>query len=43
MKSKYGILILAELEQKVTALRVYRVTDKVAEVKAELATPKARS
>jgi DNA-binding transcriptional ArsR family regulator len=36
VKSDYGIFILQELEQKVTALRVYRVTDKVAEVKAEL-------
>jgi DNA-binding transcriptional ArsR family regulator len=36
VKSNYGIFLLQELEQKVTALRVYRVTDKVAEVKAEL-------
>jgi predicted ArsR family transcriptional regulator len=34
VKSKYGIFIL--LDQRVTALRVYRVTDKVADVKAEL-------
>ena len=34
VKSNYGIFIL--LDQRVTALRVYSVTYKVAEVKAEL-------
>ncbi|MBN1763395.1 MAG: ArsR family transcriptional regulator [Methanomicrobia archaeon] len=36
VKSNYGLLILLEPEQRVTALRVYKVTDKVADVKAEL-------
>jgi hypothetical protein len=36
VKSNYGILILLELEKRVTALKVYTVTDKVADVKAEL-------
>ncbi len=36
VKSNYGILILLELEQRGTALRVYTVTDKVADVKAVL-------
>lgn len=36
MKSKYGIFLL--LNQRGTALRVYTVTDKVADVKEELET-----
>jgi len=36
VESNYGILILLELEQRGTALRVYTVTDKVADVKEEL-------
>jgi len=36
VKSNYGILVLLEPEQRGWALRVYTVTDKVAEVKAEL-------
>ncbi|HDS44893.1 MAG TPA: ArsR family transcriptional regulator [Methanomicrobia archaeon] len=35
VKSEYGIFLLQELEQIVTALRVYRVTDKVVEVKVK--------
>jgi hypothetical protein len=34
VKSDYGIFIL--LNQRVTALRVYTVTDKIADVKEEL-------
>jgi len=34
VKSKYGIFLL--LNQRVTALRVYTVTDKIADVKEEL-------
>lgn len=36
MKSNFGILLLFEPDQRGTALRVYTVTDKVADVKAEL-------
>jgi DNA-binding IclR family transcriptional regulator len=36
LKSNYGLLILLELEQSGTALRVYTVTDKFEEVKTEL-------
>jgi hypothetical protein len=36
VKSNYGLLMLLELEQSGTALRVYTVTDKVADVKPEL-------
>jgi DNA-binding transcriptional ArsR family regulator len=36
VKSNYGLLMLLEPEQRGTALRVYTVPDKLAEVKAEL-------
>ena len=38
MKSKYEIFVLLELEQRGTALRVYTVTNKVADVKVKLET-----
>ncbi|HDS44894.1 MAG TPA: hypothetical protein ENN68_02160 [Methanomicrobia archaeon] len=43
VKSEYGIFLLQEPEQRVTALRVYRVTDKVVEVKRSYPLPLFRA